>query len=66
MDLKGYDAAALAARAVAHAAAKASEALLKRQLANKARADAEVGEFVLCGSDRPVDVAAAHGQKDLF
>ena len=61
-----YDAAALAERAAAGAAAKAADASAQRQLANKARADAEVGEFVLCGSNRPIDIAAAHGQKDLF
>lgn len=62
----GYDAEALAERAAAEAAAKAADASAQRKLANKAAADAEVGEFVLCGSNRPVDVAAAHGQKDLF
>jgi hypothetical protein len=32
----------------------------------KAAADAERGEFTLTGSDRPADVAAAGGQKDIF
>ena len=32
----------------------------------KAKADQEVGEFTLTGSNRPADVAAARGQKDIF
>lgn len=34
--------------------------------ANKAKADAEVGEFTLTGSDRAADVGAAGGQQDIF
>jgi hypothetical protein len=32
----------------------------------KVKADKEVGEFTLTGSDRAADVAAAQGQKDIF
>lgn len=38
----------------------------QRNLAAKAQADAERGEFALTGSDRPADVAAAAGQGGLF
>jgi hypothetical protein len=38
----------------------------QKRLADKAKADAERGEFTLTGSDRPADVAAAAGQKDIF
>ena len=37
----------------------------KKATQDKAKADAEVGEFTLTGSDRPADVAAAAGQKGL-
>ena len=39
---------------------------LAKQAEAKAKADAERDEFVLTGSDRPADVAAAQGQKDIF
>jgi Inorganic Pyrophosphatase len=38
----------------------------QRRLADKARADAELGEFALTGSDRAADVSAAGGQTPLF
>ena len=47
------------------AAAKADAAEQKR-LADKAKADAQRGEFALTGSDRPADVGAAAGQGGLF
>ena len=39
---------------------------LTKQAEAKAKADAERDEFVLTGSDRAADVAAAQGQKDIF
>lgn len=66
MKLESYSAAGLAERSAASAAAKAADALAQRAIVNKAAADAEVDDFVLVGSDRPVDVAAAHGQRDLW
>jgi hypothetical protein len=47
-------------------AAQRADADRQRELANRARADAEREEFVLTGSDRPADVAAAAGQGGLF
>ena len=44
---------------------KENERLAKEAEA-KAKADAERGEFVLTGSNRPADEAAARGQKDIF
>lgn len=38
----------------------------QQRLADKAKADAELGEFTLTGSDAPADIAAAAGQADLF
>ncbi len=46
--------------------AEAADRAEQKRLANKARADAERGEFTLTGSDRPADVAAAAGQGDIF
>lgn len=51
--------------AVAMAAAKIARAEQQR-LADRARADAMLGEFVLTGSDSVNDTAAAAGQLDLF
>jgi FtsZ-binding cell division protein ZapB len=39
---------------------------LSKEAEAKAKADAERDEFVLTGSDRPADVAAAQGQQDIF
>ena len=39
---------------------------LAKQAEAKAKADAERGEFVLTGSNRPADEAAARGQQDIF
>jgi hypothetical protein len=39
---------------------------LSKQAEAKAKADAERDEFVLTGSDRASDVAAAQGQQDIF
>jgi ribosomal protein S18 acetylase RimI-like enzyme len=39
---------------------------LSKQAEAKAKADAERDEFVLTGSDRAADVAAAQGQQDIF
>jgi len=41
-------------------------ARLEKEAEAKAKADAERGEFVLTGSNRPADEAAARGQKDIF
>jgi hypothetical protein len=47
-------------------AAQEADRREQRRLEDRARADAERDEFVLTGSDRPADVAAAGGQVDLF
>lgn len=54
-----------AKQAEAEKRAAAEEKAFKEEEA-KAKADAEVGEFTLTGSNRPADVAAAQGQKDIF
>jgi hypothetical protein len=43
-----------------------AEAQRKKDDEARAKADAELGEFTLTGSDRPADVAAAAGQSGLF
>lgn len=50
-------------RIAAQARADAEE---QRLLVDKAKADAARNEFVLTGSDRPADVAAAAGQTSIF
>jgi hypothetical protein len=54
-----------AKQAEAEKRAAAEEKAFKEEEA-KAKADAEVGEFTLTGSNRPADVAASQGQKDIF
>ena len=54
-----------AKQAEAEKRAAAEEKAFKEEEA-KTKADAEVGEFTLTGSNRPADVAAAQGQKDIF
>lgn len=54
-----------AKQAEAEKRAAAEEKAFKEEEA-RAKADAEVGEFTLTGSNRPADVAAAQGQKDIF
>jgi hypothetical protein len=56
----------LRAKTEREAAAKKSDAAEQQRLENKAKADAERGEFALTGSDRAADVGAAHGQTDLL
>ena len=48
------------------AAATKADAAEQKRLSDKAKADAERGEFALTGSSRPADVAAAAGQGDLL
>ena len=47
-------------------AKEAAEARANKEAGDRAKADKEVGEFTLTGSDRATDVAAAQGQKDIF
>jgi hypothetical protein len=54
-----------AKQAEAEKRAAAEEKAFKEEEA-RAKADAEVGEFTLTGSNRPADVAAAQGQEDIF
>jgi len=54
-----------AKQAEAEKRATAEEKAFKEEEA-RAKADAEVGEFTLTGSNRPADVAAAQGQEDIF
>lgn len=56
----------LAAQTEAQARADAEQAAQRKAQEDKAAADAEAGDFVLSGSDRPADVAASRGQNDLF
>lgn len=56
----------LRARAEREQAARKADEREQKRLADKAKADAERGEFTLTGSDRPADVAAAAGQGGLF
>ncbi len=53
-------------RAARIAAASNVDAAEQKRLADKATADAQRGEFALTGSDRPADVGAAAGQRDLL
>jgi hypothetical protein len=46
--------------------ADAADAREQKRLADKAKADSEVSEFALTGSDRQADVGAAAGQGDIF
>lgn len=46
--------------------AREAEAEQRRQEEQRARADEQVGDFTLTGSDRPADVAMAAGQDDMF
>ena len=54
------------AKQVEAEARAAEEARAAKEAEDKAKADAEVGEFTLTGSDREADVAASRGQKDIF
>jgi hypothetical protein len=53
-------------KAEQEAAAAKRDAEEKRKAEEKAKADEEAGEFVLTGSDRAADEAAARGQTDIF
>ena len=46
--------------------ASTEQAAKDKTVSNRAKADAEVGSFLLTGSDAPADVAAANGQDDMF
>ena len=46
--------------------AEAAKAKANKEAEDRAKAEREVGEFTLTGSDRAADVAAAQGQKDIF
>jgi hypothetical protein len=56
----------LQAKADAEAQAARQQSLAEQEAERKAQADREVGEFMLTGSDRAADVAAAQGQQDIF
>ncbi len=56
----------LKARAARTKAAADADAKEQKRLADKAKADAERGDFQLTGSDRAADVGAAAGQGDIF
>lgn len=56
----------LSTQAARDAGAAATEAAEQKRLTNKARADAELDEFTLTGSDSAADLAAAAGQGGLF
>jgi site-specific DNA-cytosine methylase len=46
--------------------AEAAKAKANKEAEDRAKAEREVGEFTLTGSERAADVAAAQGQKDIF
>ena len=56
----------LQAKADAEAQAARQQTLADQEAERRAQADREVGEFMLTGSDRAADVAAAQGQQDIF
>jgi predicted RNA methylase len=63
--LETQDETSLKARAARAAARQKAEAAEQKRLEDKAKADAELGEFTLTGSDRAVDVGAAGGQTGM-
>lgn len=65
-DLTSQTEEQLRAIAEREAAARRADEAEQRRLADKAKADAQLDEFVLTGSDRPADLAAAAGQGGLF
>ena len=64
--LKGETPDEVRAKQAAIKAKAAEEARAAKEAEDKAKADAEVGEFTLTDSDRAADVAASRGQKDIF
>lgn len=66
LELEAPTAEELAAREKREADAREAEREEQKRLEQKRKADAERGEFVLTGSDRPADVAEAAGQMSIF
>lgn len=66
LSLEAQTAADLAAKTEREAAAVEADRRRQQELEDRARADAMRDEFTLTGSDRPADVAAAAGQRDIF
>jgi hypothetical protein len=66
LTLKGETPDEVRAKQAAAEAKAAEEARATKEAEDKAKADAEVGEFTLTGSDREADIAAGRGQKDIF
>ena len=66
LTLEAQTPADLKAKADREQAAAAADKAEQKRLADKANGDAQRDEFVLTGSDRPADVAAAAGQGDIF
>ena len=64
--LKAETADEVRAKQAAIKAKAAEEARAAKEAEDKAKADAEVGEFTLAGSDREADIATGRGQKDVF
>ena len=56
----------LAADSEQAATAATEQAAKTKTLSDRAKADAEVGGFMLTGSNAPADVAVAQGQDDMF
>ena len=65
-DLETQTEASLAADTELATIASTELAAKTKTLSNRAKADAEVGSFLLTGSDAAADVAAANGQDDMF
>jgi len=65
-DLETQTEESLAADTEQAATASTEQAAKTKTLSDRAKADAEVGGFLLTGSDAAADVAAANGQDDMF
>lgn len=64
--LESYTEEEIRQREADQQAAQEAEAAAEREAEQRARADEQVGDFTLTGSDRVSDVAAARGQDDMF
>lgn len=66
LTLQAQDAEDLRTKTTREQSGRDADTAEQRRLAAKAKADAEVGDFTLTGSDRAVDVGAAAGQRGIF
>ncbi|WP_417518707.1 LPD5 domain-containing protein, partial [Marinobacter sp.] len=66
LDLETQTEAELAQQAADRRAAEQAEAEQRKQAEQKEQADAQVDDFVLAGSNSPIDQAEARGQGNMF